>query len=91
MASAKNRLRALAASCASLAKGTDTYRKVTGKRPKAWRIPRALFRRLVPEFADQIGWHNRVNFSFGSEDLRQVKPDASGLADFLGKHPGAPM
>lgn len=60
-----------------------TYRELTGKRPKAWHIPAAMFRRLVPEFAEQLDWHNRVNFSFGSEEFRSVKRDAIGLRDFL--------
>lgn len=62
------------------------YLAITGKRPKSWRIPRAWFRRLVPEFAEQLDWHNRVNFAFGSEELRKVKPDALRLEDFLEKH-----
>ncbi|WP_219928822.1 hypothetical protein, partial [Pontivivens insulae] len=59
--------------------------------PKGWRLPRALFRRLVPEFAEQLAWHNRVNFAFGSEELRKIKPDALGLAEFLRKNPVASM
>ncbi len=61
----------------------ETYRVTTGRRPKSWRIPKALFRRLVPEFAEQLGWHNRVNFAFGSEELRKVKPDALSLREFF--------
>ncbi len=70
----------------TVAQMKDTYRAVTGKRPKSWRIPRALFRRLVPEFAEQLDWHNRVNFAFGSEELRKAKPDALGLAEFFEQH-----
>ncbi|MEM8750390.1 MAG: NmrA/HSCARG family protein [Pseudomonadota bacterium] len=68
-----------------------TYLAITGKRPKSWRIPRALFRRLVPEFAEQLDWHNRVNFAFGSEELRKVKPDALRLEKFLEQHSIASM
>lgn len=81
----------LAGDVMTVAQMKETYRAVTGKSPKTWRIPRALFRRMAPEFAEQLGWHNRVNFSFGSEDLRQLKPDASGLADFFELHSVAPM
>lgn len=76
----------LAGDVMTVAQMKDTYRAVTGKRPKGWSIPRAMFRRLVPEFAEQLAWQNQVNFRFGSEELRKVKPDASGLAEFLGKH-----
>ena len=62
------------------------YREVTGKRPRGWRIPAAMFRRLVPEFAEQLAWHNRVNFAFGAEELRAVRPDAIGFRSFLESH-----
>lgn len=81
----------LAGDVMTVAQMKDTYRAVTGKRPKNWRIPRALFRWLAPEFADQLGWHNEVNFAFGSEELRKAKPDASRLADFFKQHPIASM
>lgn len=59
------------------------YREVTGQRPKGWRIPAALFRRLVPEFAAQLSWQNDVNFAFDARALRAVKPDAMGFRAFL--------
>lgn len=77
----------LAGDVMTVAQMKSTYRMVTGRRPKSWRIPRAMFRRLVPEFAEQLAWHNQVNFAFGSEELRRVKPDALEFAEFLGKHP----
>lgn len=81
----------LAGDVMTVAHMKHAYRVVKGRRPKSWRIPGALFRRLVPEFAEQLAWHNRVNFAFGSEELRQVKPDALGFAAFLAKHPVASM
>ncbi len=81
----------LAGDVMTVAQMKETYRTATGRRPKGWRLPRALFRKLVPEFADQLAWHNRVNFAFGSEELRKIKPDALGLAEFLRKHPVASM
>ncbi|RED10641.1 NmrA/HSCARG family protein [Pontivivens insulae] len=81
----------LAGDAMTVAQMKDTYRKVTGKRPKGWCLPRALFRKLVPEFAEQLAWHNRVNFAFGNDELRKIKPDAQGLAEFLRKHPVASM
>ena len=59
------------------------YRDVTGRRPKGWRMPAALFRRLAPEFAAQLDWHNRVNFAFGPEEFRRLRPDAIRFRDFL--------
>ncbi|RED10589.1 uncharacterized protein YbjT (DUF2867 family), partial [Pontivivens insulae] len=64
----------LAGDVMTVAQMKETYQAVTAKRPKGWRLPRALFRRLVPEFAEQLAWHNRVNFAFGSEELRKIKP-----------------
>ncbi|WP_299589527.1 NmrA family NAD(P)-binding protein [uncultured Tateyamaria sp.] len=81
----------LAGDVMTVAQMKETYRDATGKRPKTWRLPRALFRRLVPEFAEQLGWHNRVNFAFGSEELRAVKPDALRFEAFLQKHSIASM
>lgn len=61
----------------------QTYHAVTGKRPKGWWLPAALFRRLVPEFAQQLDWHNRVNFAFGSDPFHALKPDAITFHDFV--------
>lgn len=63
-----------------------TYREVTGKRPKRWHIPAAMFRKLVPEFAEQLGWHNKVNFAFGAEELLAARPDAVRFRGFLEGH-----
>lgn len=81
----------LAGDAVTVSEMKRTYREITGKRPKGWRIPAAMFRKLVPEFAEQLNWHNKVNFAFGSEELRKIKPDALGLAEFLRKHPVASM
>lgn len=63
-----------------------TYREATGKRPKSWRIPAAMFRKLVPEFAEQLAWHNKSNFAFGAQELYAAKPDAVRFRDFLERH-----
>lgn len=63
-----------------------SYREVTGKRPKGWRIPAAMFRKLVPEFAEQLAWHNKANFAFGAQELRAAKPDAVRFQGFLERH-----
>ncbi|MEL6467535.1 MAG: NmrA/HSCARG family protein [Pseudomonadota bacterium] len=62
------------------------YRETTGRKPKSLRIPAAFFRRLVPEFAEQLAWHNNVNFAFGTEELNALRPDATNLKRFLSIH-----
>lgn len=59
------------------------YREVTGLRPKGWRLPAALFRKLVPEFAEQLRWHNEVGFAFDQAPLRAVRSDATDFRKFL--------
>ena len=61
------------------------YREVTERRPQSWPLPATLFRRLAPEFAAQLKWHNEVGFAFGVEDLRRLRPDARTFAGFLTK------
>jgi len=63
----------------------EAYREVTGKRPKAWSLPAALFRRLVPEFAAQLRWHNEAGFAFDQTELRAVHPAALDFKAFLRK------
>lgn len=64
----------------------QVYQDVRGLRPKGWRMPAALFRRLAPEFADQLAWHNEVNFAFGPEEFRRLRPEAIRFRDFLSEH-----
>ena len=64
----------------------DAYREVTGKRPKAWSLPAVLFRRLVPEFAAQLRWHNEAGFAFDQTDLRAIHPTALDFRGFLRKN-----
>jgi hypothetical protein len=59
------------------------YREVTGRRPKSWPLPATLFRRLAPEFAAQLKWHNEVGFAFGADELHRLKPDARTFPGFL--------
>jgi uncharacterized protein YbjT (DUF2867 family) len=62
------------------------YREVTGSCPKAWHIPAALFRRLVPEFATQLRWHNEIGFAFDHRAFCAINPQALGFQDFLKLH-----
>lgn len=59
------------------------YQEAVGRRPKSWRLPARIFRRLVPEFAEQLTWHNSVNFAFDTRPLREVKPNAVSFSTFL--------
>ena len=61
----------------------DAYREVTGKRPKAWSLPAVLFRRLVPEFAAQLRWHNEVGFAFDESDFLRIYPGAQNFRQFV--------
>ncbi|MEZ5752879.1 MAG: NmrA/HSCARG family protein [Paracoccaceae bacterium] len=63
------------------------YRAATGRAPRRWRIAPSILRRLTPEFAAQIDWHNRVNMSFGPAELRGILPDALNFARFLQTRP----
>jgi uncharacterized protein YbjT (DUF2867 family) len=55
----------------------------TGSPPKSWKIPAFIFRRLAPEFAAQLAWHNEVNFRFGTNELKSLRPNATTFADFV--------
>jgi uncharacterized protein YbjT (DUF2867 family) len=60
-----------------------TYEEITGQRPKGWKLPGSLFRKLVPEFAEQLAWHNDVNFAFAADEFRKIHSDAFSFGDFL--------
>lgn len=62
----------MAGDAMTVAEMKKVYADVTGRRAKSWRIPHVLFRRLVPEFAAQLDWHNRVNFAFRTDEFRSV-------------------
>ena len=59
------------------------YRRTTGRRPKLWSLPASLFRRMAPEFAAQLKWHNETGFAFDAEVLRRLKPDAQTFSGFI--------
>lgn len=65
----------------------QAYRAATGRMPHRWRIAPALLRRLIPEFAAQLDWHNRVKVSFRPNDLRAILPDAVDFARFIQTRP----
>lgn len=59
------------------------YREVTGRAPRSWSLPASLFRRLAPEFAAQLRWHNEVGFAFDQAELRTILPDSLDFRGFL--------
>ncbi|MCA3448603.1 MAG: NmrA/HSCARG family protein [Rhodobacter sp.] len=75
----------LAGDTLTVAQMKAAYLEVTGQRPKAWSLPSALFRRLVPEFAAQLRWHNETGFSFDQTEFRAVHPAAQDFRGFLRK------
>jgi hypothetical protein len=60
-----------------------TYARVTGARPKRWKLPNLILRLFAKDFAAQLRWHNRVNWSFSPQVLRDIVPGASRFEDFL--------
>jgi uncharacterized protein YbjT (DUF2867 family) len=63
-----------------------TYRDVTFKNPKRWIMPNIIFRLFASDFAAQLRWHNRVNWSFESDHLDMLIPERTRFADYLVKH-----
>ena len=59
------------------------YREVTGRAARSWRLPAPVFRRLAPEFAAQLRWHNEVGFAFDKAELRAILPDAVDFRRFV--------
>jgi uncharacterized protein YbjT (DUF2867 family) len=63
-----------------------TYQRVTGKRPKDWGMPNLMLRLFARDFAAQLRWHNRVNWSFSTAELSALVPKITTLADYLKKN-----
>lgn len=59
------------------------YHEVTGRAPRSWPLPAPLFRKLAPEFAAQLRWHNEVGFAFDHAELRTILPDAADFRRFV--------
>lgn len=59
------------------------YREVTGRAARFWPLPAPMFRRLSPEFAAQLRWHNEVGFAFDQAELRSILPDAVDFRCFM--------
>lgn len=59
------------------------YREVTGRVARFWPLPAPMLRRLSPEFAAQLRWHNEVGFAFDQAELRSILPDAVDFRRFI--------
>lgn len=82
----KNRKINLAGDVMTVPEMKLAYRKISGKRAKSWSIPPSMFRRLAPEFEEQLAWHNEINFAFGTRELAAAKPGMTTFSEFLRKH-----
>jgi uncharacterized protein YbjT (DUF2867 family) len=67
----------------------EIYQVVSGKKAKAYSIPRWVLRVLNKEFAHQLEWHNKVNFDFDLDETRGLIGSPTTLRGFLEKHPCA--
>ncbi len=61
----------------------STYRRVTGEESKRWGMPNPMLRLFARDFAAQLRWHNRVNWSFSTAGLKALAPNPATLADYL--------
>ncbi|MFO0437694.1 MAG: NmrA/HSCARG family protein [Phenylobacterium sp.] len=73
----------LAGDVLSVVQMKHAYRQAAGRRPKSWSMPAPLFRRMAPEFAAQLKWHNEVGFAFDAKPLRGLKPYARTFFGFI--------
>lgn len=64
----------------------QVYRRVTGRRPKSYSMPRWMLRWINKEFAEQLAWHNRVDFDGQPDQLRAWLGDPITFENFLRKH-----
>lgn len=62
------------------------YRKVTGRRPKAYSLPNQLIRLFNKEFAAQLRWHKRGGWDLRPEAARAVYPEMTSLETFIKRH-----
>ena len=63
-----------------------SYTEASGRRPKRWAMPNLMLRMFASDFAAQLRWHNRVGWSFGTEGLRTLVPDATDFGQYVARH-----
>jgi uncharacterized protein YbjT (DUF2867 family) len=62
------------------------YARVTGRRAKWYRMPRWVMRWINKEFAEQLAWHNRVDFDGQPDQLREWLGESVTFEKFLRQH-----
>lgn len=63
-----------------------SYTEASGRHPKRWAIPNLMLRMFARDFAAQLRWHNRVGWSFGTDGLRGLVPDATDFGHYVARH-----
>lgn len=71
----------------TVAEMKQVYAHVTGRRAKWYRMPRWVMRWINEEFAEQLAWHNRVDFAGQPDQLREWLGDTVSFEQFLRQHP----
>jgi len=62
------------------------YRRVSGKSPKAYRVPAWALRFMNKEFAAQPRWHNEGGWTLEPAMTRAVYPNLTSFEGFLRRH-----
>ena len=71
----------------TVAQMKQVYTRVTGRRAKWYRMPRWLMRWINKEFAEQLAWHNRVDFDGQPDQFRAWLGEPVTFEQFLRQHP----
>jgi len=71
----------------TVAQMKQVYAHVTGRRAKWYRMPRWVMRWINKEFAEQLAWHNRIDFDGQPDQLRAWLGEPVTLEQFLRQHP----
>jgi uncharacterized protein YbjT (DUF2867 family) len=67
----------------TVAEMKQVYARVTGRRAKWFRMPRWVMRWINKEFAEQLAWHNRVDFDGQPDQLRTWLGESVTFEKFL--------
>jgi uncharacterized protein YbjT (DUF2867 family) len=70
----------------TVAEMKQVYARVTGRRAKWYRMPRWVMRWINKEFAEQLAWHNRVDFDGQPDQLREWLGESVTFEKFLRQH-----
>ena len=71
----------------TVAEMKQVYARLTGRRAKWYRMPRWAMRWINKEFAEQLAWHNRVDFDGQPDQLRTWLGETVTFEQFLRQHP----